>query len=249
MPRPSGCRRALAAIPDGTWVGEDLIDCDAAGDDEEYRVRVTVTKRGGRAEVDFSGTSRQARTCINATPLDAKTTVGIAFKYLFDPEGWFTFGRDARGRPRHPGGDGRQRAPAGRRCVRVLGAEPGDALGASARARTGSRRGGDRGRPRQRRHPQRERRPAGRVAVDLGRAGRRRDRRLRSATGTATPTAQMLSYQANGIGVAVESVESEVPGRRAPPRTGAGHRRRRATTGAVRRCCGTRSGSRPPSTT
>ena len=83
---------ALAAIPDGTWVGEDLIDCDAAGDDEEYRVRVTVTKRGGRAEVDFSGPSRQARTCINATPLDAKTTVGIAFKYLFDPEGWFTSG-------------------------------------------------------------------------------------------------------------------------------------------------------------
>ena len=44
-----------------------------------------ITKRGGRAEVDFSGTSRQARTCINATALDAKTTVGVAFKYLFDP--------------------------------------------------------------------------------------------------------------------------------------------------------------------
>jgi N-methylhydantoinase B len=83
---------ALEEVPDGTWIGEDIVDCDAAADDEEYRVRVTITKRGGRAEVDFSGTSRQARTCINATPLDAKTTVGIGFKLLFDPEGWFTSG-------------------------------------------------------------------------------------------------------------------------------------------------------------
>ncbi len=82
----------LAAVPDGVWSGEDLVDCDAEADDEEYRVRVTVTKRGNRAEVDFSGTSRQARTCINATPLDVKTVVGIAFKYLFDPQGWFTSG-------------------------------------------------------------------------------------------------------------------------------------------------------------
>ena len=49
-----------------------------------------MTKHGGRIEVDFSGTSRQARTCINATALDAKTSVGIAMKYLFDPEGVFT---------------------------------------------------------------------------------------------------------------------------------------------------------------
>jgi N-methylhydantoinase B len=82
----------LASIPDGEWTGEDAADCDAAADDEEYRVRVTITKRGGRAEVDFSGTSRQARTCINATPLDAKTTVGVAFKNVFDPQGWFTSG-------------------------------------------------------------------------------------------------------------------------------------------------------------
>jgi N-methylhydantoinase B len=83
---------ALEAIPDGDWEGEDSIDCDALDDEEEYRVRVKVTKRGGRAEVDFGGTSRQARTCINCTALDAKTTVGLAFKYLFDPRGPFTSG-------------------------------------------------------------------------------------------------------------------------------------------------------------
>jgi N-methylhydantoinase B len=83
---------ALAEIPDGEWVGEDLADCDAVADDEEYVVRVRINKRGGRAEVDFSGTSRQARSAINATPLDVKTSVGVAFKYIFDPQGWFTSG-------------------------------------------------------------------------------------------------------------------------------------------------------------
>ena len=79
--------QALEAIPDGEWEGEDATDCDAVDDTEEYRVHVRVVKRGGRAEVDFSGTSRQARTCMNCTALDVKTTVGLAFKYLFDPRG------------------------------------------------------------------------------------------------------------------------------------------------------------------
>jgi len=83
---------ALEALPDGEWVGEDAADADAVADDEEYRVRVRIVKRGARAEVDFSGTSRQARSAMNATPLDAKTSVGIAFKSILDPMGWFTSG-------------------------------------------------------------------------------------------------------------------------------------------------------------
>jgi len=42
-------------------------------------VQVAITKRDDRLEVDFSGTSRQARTCINATALDVKTTVDPKF--------------------------------------------------------------------------------------------------------------------------------------------------------------------------
>ena len=83
---------ALAAIPDGEWEAEDFVDCDGIDDSESYRVHVRVTKRGGRAEVDLSGTSRQARSCINGTVLDAKTTVGIAFKFLFDPHSPYTSG-------------------------------------------------------------------------------------------------------------------------------------------------------------
>ena len=170
---------ALAAIPDGTWVGEDMIDCDAAGDDEEYRVRVTVTKRGGRAEVDFSGTSRQARTCINATPLDAKTTVGIAFKYLFDPEGWFTSGAMRAVDLVIPEGtvvsalppDGAVFAYWEQSQVMLSAVLRALAQGVGEAALAGDRGSAD--------IHSANGAAAGRVAVDLGRAGRRRDRRLR----------------------------------------------------------------------
>ena len=83
---------ALAEIPDGCYEGESLLDCDGQGDDEEYRIKVSINISGNRAEVDVSGTSRQARTCINATVLDAKTTVGVAFKFMLDPDSPFTSG-------------------------------------------------------------------------------------------------------------------------------------------------------------
>jgi len=82
----------LEELPDGTWEGEETFDCDGVGADEDFRVRVRVAKRGDRVEVDFSGSSRQARTCINATALDAKTAVGVAFKFLLDPRGGLTSG-------------------------------------------------------------------------------------------------------------------------------------------------------------
>lgn len=83
---------ALAAVPDGDWAGSEQIDCDGVDDTEAYDIQVAVRKRGGRVEVDFSGTSRQARSSINATSWDTKTSVGIALKYLFDPHGRFNSG-------------------------------------------------------------------------------------------------------------------------------------------------------------
>lgn len=81
---------ALLSTPDGDYEGEDTIDCDAADDSEEYRVRAKVKVRSGRAEVDLSGSSRQARTSINAGWLDAKTAVGVAMKFLLDSQSAFT---------------------------------------------------------------------------------------------------------------------------------------------------------------
>ncbi|HEV7631847.1 MAG TPA: hydantoinase B/oxoprolinase family protein [Steroidobacteraceae bacterium] len=83
---------ALARIPDGQWKGEALVDCDGLDDKEEFPVRCTITKRGERIEIDLSGTARQARTSINGTFLDVKATVGVALKFMFDPNGRFTSG-------------------------------------------------------------------------------------------------------------------------------------------------------------
>jgi N-methylhydantoinase B len=201
---------ALAAIPDGTWVGEDLIDCDAAGDDEEYLVRVTVRKRGGRAEVDFSGTSRQARTCINATPLDAKTTVGIAFKYLFDPEGWFTSGAMRAVDLVIPEGtvvsalppDGAVFAYWEQSQVMLSAVLRALAQGVGEVAIAGDRGSADI-------HSANGVRPDGSTWISAAQVGGEIGAYGGNRHGDAD--SQMLSYQANGIGVAVESVESDVP--------------------------------------
>ena len=70
----------------------DRLDADGHSDAEELVVRATIVKASGRLAVDLSGSSRQARTCINAGPLDSKTAVGAALKILFDRESPFTSG-------------------------------------------------------------------------------------------------------------------------------------------------------------
>jgi N-methylhydantoinase B len=202
--------RALAEIPDGDWDGEDVIDCDAADDDEEYRVHVTVRKRGGRAEVDFSGTSRQARTCINATPLDAKTTVGIAFKYLFDPEGWFTSGAMRSVDLVIPEGTVTSALPPDgavfaywEQSQVILSA----VLRALAQALGDRAIGGDRGSADI--HNANGVRPDGSPWISAAQVGGEVGPFGGNRHGDAD--SQMLSYQANGIGVAVEAVESDSP--------------------------------------
>jgi N-methylhydantoinase B len=84
-------RQAIAdSLPDGVYEAEDKLDADGIADDEEYVLRVKITKKGHRVEVDLSGSSRQARTSINAGWLDTKTGIGVAFKFLFDPISPFT---------------------------------------------------------------------------------------------------------------------------------------------------------------
>ncbi|MCE0761908.1 hydantoinase B/oxoprolinase family protein [Pseudonocardia kujensis] len=85
-------REGLLGLPDGVYLGEDGIDADGVDDSIEYRIRVRITKVGGRVEIDLSGTSPQARSSVNGTMLDAKTAVGIAFKYLIDRHTPFTSG-------------------------------------------------------------------------------------------------------------------------------------------------------------
>ena len=83
-------RHALRELPDGVYEGEDYFDCDGADAAREYRVAVRITKRGDHAEVDFSGTSEQARTSINSCWPDTKTAVSLALKSLLDPASPYT---------------------------------------------------------------------------------------------------------------------------------------------------------------
>jgi len=83
---------ALDKVADGTYTGIGYIDADAVDQSVEYEVRVTLTKVDDRLEVDFSGTSPQARTSINAAALDAKSAVAMALKFLIDPSSPYTSG-------------------------------------------------------------------------------------------------------------------------------------------------------------
>ncbi|WAM12353.1 hydantoinase B/oxoprolinase family protein [Rhodococcus sp. JS3073] len=85
-------RHAIASIPDGDYEGAGSVDADGVDADEEYVVKVALRKRGTKVEVDFSGSSRQARTSINAGALDAKSAIGVGLKMLLAPGSDFTSG-------------------------------------------------------------------------------------------------------------------------------------------------------------
>ena len=78
-------RLGLSKIPDGDYEGMQMTDCDAVDDKEEYPIAYKLKVRGDRAEIDLSGTHRQARTSINAGSLDTKCAVMVAMKYCLDP--------------------------------------------------------------------------------------------------------------------------------------------------------------------
>ncbi|MCK9503369.1 MAG: hydantoinase B/oxoprolinase family protein [Porticoccaceae bacterium] len=71
-------------IPDGVYEGSDALDADGIDDSREYRVNVRLTKYGENIELDFSGSSPQARTSINCGPIDVKAAVGVALKLLIE---------------------------------------------------------------------------------------------------------------------------------------------------------------------
>ncbi|OXM67139.1 MULTISPECIES: hydantoinase B/oxoprolinase family protein [Amycolatopsis] len=83
---------AIRELPDGVYSAEEFVDADGVDDSVEYRVRVSLTKVDDRLEIDFSGSSPQARTCINASVLDTKSAVVMALKFLIDPASPYTSG-------------------------------------------------------------------------------------------------------------------------------------------------------------
>ena len=74
-------RRTIAAIPDGEYEAEDALDDDGISRDEvKIRVRVTIKKE--RAQIDFTGSAPQVAGAINAVEAITVSAVSYVFRCL-----------------------------------------------------------------------------------------------------------------------------------------------------------------------
>jgi N-methylhydantoinase B len=78
-------RRAIAAIPDGTYRAEDALDDDGISDGE-IPIRVRVTVKDDRARVDFTGSAPQVAGALNAVESITVSAVSYAFRCLVDSD-------------------------------------------------------------------------------------------------------------------------------------------------------------------
>lgn len=78
-------RAQLAALPNGQFEAEDVIEEDGAGNGP-FRMKVKVTVDGDRMTADFTGTDPQAPGPINSTRTALVTAVRCALKAITDPD-------------------------------------------------------------------------------------------------------------------------------------------------------------------
>lgn len=86
-------RRAVAALPDGSYEAEDWIDGDGVVT-ERIPIRVKVTIAGSSMTMDFTGSAEARQAPINCTRGALLSSVKTVFKALVDPQapandGWF----------------------------------------------------------------------------------------------------------------------------------------------------------------
>jgi N-methylhydantoinase B len=77
-------RRALTALPQGSWSAVDYVDDDGVSD-EPVRMEVRVTNRGGGMEIDFAGSAGATRGPINLPFGSTLATCKMALKGLTSP--------------------------------------------------------------------------------------------------------------------------------------------------------------------
>ncbi|HEY5073522.1 MAG TPA: hydantoinase B/oxoprolinase family protein [Pyrinomonadaceae bacterium] len=78
-------RRAIAAIPDGSYQAEDALDDDGISA-SEIPIRVRVTIKGDRARVDFTGSAPQVAGALNAVEAITVSAVSYVFRCLVDTD-------------------------------------------------------------------------------------------------------------------------------------------------------------------
>ncbi len=78
-------RHALAALPDGTYTAEDVLEDDADGSENDVRLQVEATI-DGEARLDFSGTDPQVAGNLNCPLSVTKSAAFFAVRALTDPD-------------------------------------------------------------------------------------------------------------------------------------------------------------------
>jgi N-methylhydantoinase B/oxoprolinase/acetone carboxylase alpha subunit len=80
-------RAALAAVPDGTWTFEDVLDSTGPRDWQQHAARlfVTLTIDGDGATFDFNGTDEERPGNVNAVEAVTVSAVAFALRAATDP--------------------------------------------------------------------------------------------------------------------------------------------------------------------
>ncbi len=80
-------RAALAALPDGTYAAEDVLEDGSPGADRDVRLRVEATIAGEELRLDFAGTDPQLDGNLNCPLSVTKSAAFFAVRVLTDPDG------------------------------------------------------------------------------------------------------------------------------------------------------------------
>ncbi|MGE5281460.1 MAG: hydantoinase B/oxoprolinase family protein [Chloroflexota bacterium] len=79
-------RAALAALPDGSYRAEDVLEDDANGGPSDVTLRVEATVRGDGLTLDFSGTDAEVAGNLNCPLSVTKSAAFFAVRVLTDPD-------------------------------------------------------------------------------------------------------------------------------------------------------------------
>jgi N-methylhydantoinase B len=79
-------RAALAALPDGTYTAEDVLEADGQGEERDVTLRVAATIAGEELRLDFGGSDEQVDGNLNCPLSVTKSAAFFAVRVLTDPE-------------------------------------------------------------------------------------------------------------------------------------------------------------------
>ena len=79
-------RHALAALPDGTYAAEDLLEHDSEDGEHDVRLRVEATIDGEELELDFGGSDPEVSGNLNCPLSVTRSAAFFAVRALTDPD-------------------------------------------------------------------------------------------------------------------------------------------------------------------